>query len=393
MSKNLRNRILLLLEEHARTGSPYFKGEIEIADCLGVPGQEIQRQLDILESQRLISSANSFEGHSARISPQGSLAVEELHELEEEPKAAPQSLQIEDRKTTTAFVSYAWEEETKAWVRELATRLRTDGIDCRLDQWELVPGDQLPEFMDKSVRESDYVLIACTPKYKARSDAREGGVGYEGDIMTSEVFLNRNHRKFIPILKRGRWQDNAPSWLSGKLYIDLSAGFESPAYKNLVLQLHGHRPTAPPLGDGPAFLRPKDAQDQISRRAGRIKDVLSGSKVLIVNDHPDHMAAAMTLLTNSGIKVDVVDNSDDALRMLKSSDFDSVISDMRRGDVPDEGIRFLRRARELGISRPIIFSVALFEPERGVPPYAFGISNYVDELVHLTFDALERERG
>lgn len=85
MSKNLRDRILLLLEEHARTGSPYFKGDTEIADCLGVPVREIQRQLDILESQMLISSANSFEGHSARISPQGSLAVEELQELEGEP--------------------------------------------------------------------------------------------------------------------------------------------------------------------------------------------------------------------------------------------------------------------------------------------------------------------
>ncbi len=299
----------------------------------------------------------------------------------------------DSKKRTTAFVSYAWEDDTRDWVREFATRLRADGIDCKIDQWELVPGDQLPEFMDRSVRDSDYVLIVCTPKYKARSDARQGGVGYEGDIMTAEVFQHRNHRKFIPILKAGNWQDCAPSWLFGKLYIDLSGGLDSPAYKNLVLLLHGQSESAPPLGQVPTFLHPKDAQSRIAKRAARIQEVLLGSRALVVNDHPYHMAPTITFLTNSGIQVDVAEDTDSALQRLADYNFDVVISDMRRGDVPDEGMRFLRRARELGIARPTIFSVALFEPERGVPPYAFGISNYVDELVHLTFDAIERFRG
>jgi len=55
------------------------------------------------------------------------------------------------------------------------------------------------------------VLIVCTPKYKLRSDGRIGGVGYEGDIMTAEVMTNKNHRKFIPILKEGSWEDSAPT--------------------------------------------------------------------------------------------------------------------------------------------------------------------------------------
>jgi predicted transcriptional regulator len=84
MSKGLRDKVLLLLEEHARTGSPYLKEDKEIADRLGVSVGEIQRQLDILESQGLIGSANAREGHRARISPQGSLVVEELEGLAEE---------------------------------------------------------------------------------------------------------------------------------------------------------------------------------------------------------------------------------------------------------------------------------------------------------------------
>ena len=66
---------------------------------------------------------------------------------------------------------------------------------------------------------------------------------------------------------------------------------------------------------------------------------------------------------------------------------------MRRGDVPDEGLLLLRKAREEGFTQPIIFMVGKFEPDRGTPPYAFGITNLVDEKLNLLFDALERERG
>ena len=71
-------------------------------------------------------------------------------------------------KNPTSFISYSWEDkEHKKWVKDLALKLRTDGVDVKLDQWEVVPGDQLPNFMEKSIREIDYVLIICTPKYKA----------------------------------------------------------------------------------------------------------------------------------------------------------------------------------------------------------------------------------
>jgi hypothetical protein len=39
-----------------------------------------------------------------------------------------------------------------------------------LDQWATVPGDRLPHFMEKAIRENSYVLIICTPKYKEKSD-------------------------------------------------------------------------------------------------------------------------------------------------------------------------------------------------------------------------------
>ena len=71
----------------------------------------------------------------------------------------------------SAFISYSWDNEGhKKWVKVLATKLRGEGIDIKLDQWETIPGDQLPHFMEKSIRENDYILIICTPKYKNKSD-------------------------------------------------------------------------------------------------------------------------------------------------------------------------------------------------------------------------------
>jgi len=58
-----------------------------------------------------------------------------------------------------AFISYSWDDEThKAWVKELAKRLRSDGVETILDQWHVIPGDQMPEFMEKAIRENDLFL-------------------------------------------------------------------------------------------------------------------------------------------------------------------------------------------------------------------------------------------
>jgi hypothetical protein len=160
------------------------------------------------------------------------------------------------RPTPKAFISYSWEtEEHRRWVLDFATRLRGDGVDVTLDQWEVHPGDQLPAFMERAVRENDYVLIVCTPHYKNRSDKRLGGAGYEGDIMTSEVVTQNNARKFIPIFRTGAsWQAAAPGWLTGKYYIDLSGSpYAEDRYQDLLTTLYGTRPAAPAIGKRPTI--------------------------------------------------------------------------------------------------------------------------------------------
>ena len=125
----------------------------------------------------------------------------------------------------TVFISYARKGDAHvAWVEALATRLRTkDGLDVTLDRWEIKHGNQLPAFMERSVRDSHNVVMVCTPGYRAKFDERTrgSGVAYEARLIAAEIFTGRHDRKFIPIHRAGDWRDAAPSVVLGSARIDL----------------------------------------------------------------------------------------------------------------------------------------------------------------------------
>lgn len=162
------------------------------------------------------------------------------------------------------FISYSWDGDAhKEWVLALAQRLRADDVDVTLDRWDVVPGDQLPAFMEGAIRDNEFVVIICTPRYKLRSDSREGGVGYEGDIMTSEVMTQQNHRKFIPVWRSGSWAEAAPSWLASKYHINLTKDpYSERDYEDLVRTLLDIRETAPVLGKPLSTVTPALARAQ-----------------------------------------------------------------------------------------------------------------------------------
>jgi hypothetical protein len=167
-------------------------------------------------------------------------------------------------KNPTTFISYAWEsDDLKNWVKNLAIQLRDEGIDAKLDQWEIIPGDQMPHFMEKFVRENEFVLIICTPMYKTKSEERIGGVGYEGDIMTAEVLQSSNHRKFIPILKSGTNETSVPNWLRGKYFVDFSTTIHfKNNFEDLITTLLNAREKAPTLN----VIQPKFIKSRISNQ-------------------------------------------------------------------------------------------------------------------------------
>jgi hypothetical protein len=181
----------------------------------------------------------------------------------------------------SVFISYSWDDDShREWVRRLSERLRADGVDVSIDRWSTVSGDQLSSFMEWAIRDNSFVILICTPRYKDRSDRRLGGVGYEGDIMTAEVLTSQNHRKFIPVLRRGTWQQAAPSWVLGKDYIDLTGNpFSEQNYEDLVRTLLGIRETAPQLGTPMATITPNTSQE--SEPTGAEFDDIKITRVIV----------------------------------------------------------------------------------------------------------------
>lgn len=143
-------------------------------------------------------------------------------------------------KIPQVFISYSHDSlEHKQWVLELATRLRANGIDAILDQWDLKPGDDLPKFMEVNLARADRVLMICTDNYVAKGDNGMGGVGYEKMIVTSELLSHIDSNKVIPIIKQES-DCNTPRFLRTKLFINFSKqdNYEF-AFDELIRTIHG----------------------------------------------------------------------------------------------------------------------------------------------------------
>ncbi len=120
------------------------------------------------------------------------------------------------------FISYSWDSDPhKLKVANLVKKLRDNGISAEFDG-DIILGERIPHYMETRVSECDYVLFICTPQYKEKADERTGGVGYESNIITGELYSSQNERKFIPLLFSGTWDTALPAWASGKSGLDFT---------------------------------------------------------------------------------------------------------------------------------------------------------------------------
>ena len=182
------------------------------------------------------------------------------------------------------FISYSWEsKEHSDWVNSLADKLLADGIEAIIDSYDVSPGDRLPKFMESSIKDSDYVIIICTEEYKRKANNREKGVGYESHIISAELYNNHNDRKFIPIIRQGEFNTALPTYLDGKLAIDLRGNpFNETAYKDLIASIFKVK-KKPKVGIRPYYL---DEYEPISIEGEDIKiiGIISNEVTLPRND-------------------------------------------------------------------------------------------------------------
>ena len=111
------------------------------------------------------------------------------------------------------FISYSWDsEEHKAWVKKLSNDLRTKySVYTLLDQNNR-GGYDLITFMTKGVQRADRVLLIGTPEYQRKSELYDaGGVKYEDQLITIELYHKMGSSKFIPVLREGKFDTSFTS--------------------------------------------------------------------------------------------------------------------------------------------------------------------------------------
>src|SRR5271166_2609681 len=105
------------------------------------------------------------------------------------------------------LISYSHDSPEHAQrVLELANRFRADGIDCTIDQYVVAPAEGWPRWMDKQIRDSDFVVMVCTETYYQRVMGEEEsgkglGVRWEGHLIYQAIYSAESmNTKFIPVL-------------------------------------------------------------------------------------------------------------------------------------------------------------------------------------------------
>jgi hypothetical protein len=99
----------------------------------------------------------------------------------------------------------------------------------------------------------------------------------------------------------------------------------------------------------------------------------------------------MRLIKALNVQLDRVYDENLVEQMIAATPYDLIISDMKRGENSKAGLDFLQKLVANNTRLPMIFYVISFDEKRGTPPYAFGITNSPNELVHLVMDIIERK--
>ena len=148
------------------------------------------------------------------------------------------------------FISYSRDSRPHLErVAELSDRLRKGGIEAMIDQYDPSPEDGWPIWMEKRIRESDFVLVVCTETYSRKIEDRDVGKGvvWESTLSYQEIYDARTNRKFIPVVFESADRTHVPKPLRPYTIFDVGA---EESYEELYHHLTGQpHLVKPPLGE------------------------------------------------------------------------------------------------------------------------------------------------
>jgi Tfp pilus assembly protein PilF len=100
------------------------------------------------------------------------------------------------------FISYSHKPDgNKERVLALSDRLRSEGVECWIDQYDPFPEEGWYLWMENQIENSQFVLVVCSENYMEGYKRKGGkGLAWETSIITSELFHKfSNNDKFIPV--------------------------------------------------------------------------------------------------------------------------------------------------------------------------------------------------
>jgi hypothetical protein len=156
-----------------------------------------------------------------------------------EPDSAPKIL-----------ISYSHDSpEHMARVLALSDRLRAEGVNSQVDQYETSPPEGWPRWTLNQIEWADFVLVVCTATYNRRFRGMEEkgkgrGVTWEGVILTQDLYDAAAHNtKFIPVVFDEENAAHIPLMLRGATFYVLGAeeGYEA-LYRHLTSQPRTQKP-------------------------------------------------------------------------------------------------------------------------------------------------------
>ena len=142
------------------------------------------------------------------------------------------------------LISYSHDSPDHAdRVRSLSDRLRAEGIDSILDQYEMSPPEGWPLWTERQIRDADFVLMICTETYRRRviGDEKPGtglGVRWEGHVVYQQMYnAGVINAKFIPVLLESGQPEHIPTPLQGvaHYFAHTEEGYED-LYRRLTNQ-------------------------------------------------------------------------------------------------------------------------------------------------------------
>lgn len=153
----------------------------------------------------------------------------------------------------TVFISYSHDSADHATaVLHLSDTLRSNGIDCVLDQYEVCPPEGWPKWMEREIGKAQFVLLVCTEIYRKRvmgEEVADSGLGvkWESNLIYQHIYnAGAENSKFVPVFLKKADKDFIPLPLqsTSHFYVGEQVGLD--ALCNRLLNIP--RAVKPPLG-------------------------------------------------------------------------------------------------------------------------------------------------